>query len=357
MRSHFVGWLLAMSVAAVPQQPAVQNAKVETQAVTTLARDIGALGGGPDVTWIGWRVPMVAGDRDLCSTWRTGDISSRGEVLEGLSRGTTPVFPPATGPLPLEAGTNLLVLVRATQGQIERVRTTGDNCPIDGGGKKLVWLTGVTPAASLAFLDGLVQSNMAGNGAPQAVGRSAVDAIALHADTGADAVLTRLLSPTLDRSWRTQAAHWMARTRGAAGAERLIGMLGGETDGSFRRTLVSALSQVHEGRIVSLFESLARTDKDAGVRGEALYWYAQRAGVTGISQVLGLTEKEPDEGAQRRALSSIARLPGGQGLPSLIQLARTTQNPPVKRNAIRVLSESDDPRVVTYLEGIVKGTN
>ena len=80
--SWFITIPLVVSLgAAAVQQADVQNARLETRE-TTIERTIATLGGSTDPVWVGWRVPMVSGLRDLCSTWSDGNTTIRSAVLE-----------------------------------------------------------------------------------------------------------------------------------------------------------------------------------------------------------------------------------------------------------------------------------
>src|SRR6187431_2620923 len=109
--------LLAMVFAsAAAQTPVVQRATVETRASTSIAREV--LGtGGANPTWLAWRVPMVPGDRDVCSTWRDDQSFVRGTTLEPSTSIDRPTFTaPAGSTVALEGGTTLIVLVRVIDG-------------------------------------------------------------------------------------------------------------------------------------------------------------------------------------------------------------------------------------------------
>ena len=88
-----LGCLVLLAAVAVAQQPAVQNGRVEPRKVSALERDVMALGkAATDPIWVGWRVPMIDGDRDLCSSWNTSN-TSRGDYIESGSFGTMGVSP------------------------------------------------------------------------------------------------------------------------------------------------------------------------------------------------------------------------------------------------------------------------
>ncbi len=127
--------------AQVPSQIQVQNGRIEPRPGTDIAAEAARLAppAGADPVWLGWRVPIVAGGRGGCSWYvddGTGPMGIRASVLES-SGARLPQIAPPTGPVPIEAGTGLMVLLRLLDGQVERIRTLGDDCPIDAGGRTL----------------------------------------------------------------------------------------------------------------------------------------------------------------------------------------------------------------------------
>ncbi len=64
-------WCWALPATASAQQPPIQNGKVETRKVAALDKEIATIAAGAttDPVWVGWRVPIVDGERGGCSTW------------------------------------------------------------------------------------------------------------------------------------------------------------------------------------------------------------------------------------------------------------------------------------------------
>jgi hypothetical protein len=46
--------------------------------------------------------------------------------------------------------------------------------------------------------------------------------------------------------------------------------------------------------------------------------------------------------------------PGEEGIPPLIEVAKTTQNAEVRKQAMSSLAQSRDPRVLAFLEDVLK---
>jgi len=342
--------------------PQVQNGPVEHRRVTAIARDLAALGAGDEPVWVGWTVPIAGGPRDLCNWYSSPSLAVRGFYAEaGQDRdSSTPQIPPATGPVPLEAGSGLVVLARLVDGRLDRVRTLSDDCPIDAGGRAVYWLDGVTPATSLAWLDGLTAA-ASDPSAPRttlderrSIANAAVTAIAQHAAADADAMLERLARGDGQSSVRRQAATRLAAYRGAAGFDAIRRLIGDETDPAVRRSFISALGQTRQPGTAGALLALARTDADERARAEAVSAYARAAGTAGIDDLLDILAGDPALSVKRRAVTSLASMPGDAGVPHLIALARSRADLALKKDAVTALTRSDDPRARAFLEEIIK---
>jgi HEAT repeat protein len=95
-------------------------------------------------------------------------------------------------------------------------------------------------------------------------------------------------------------------------------------------------------------------DADARIRAEAIYWFAQRGGPSVVGEVTRLVEADSDDNVRRRGVSGISRLPANDSVPVLIQLARASQNPAVRKAAVGALSQSKDPRAIALMEDLIK---
>jgi hypothetical protein len=352
-----LGVLTLSGVAAAfgAQQPLVENGRVEMRAATTIEREIAAAGRGADPAWVAWQAPMVAGDRNLCSTWSDGIWTVRGESLEPRTPGTPPApiaRPP--GPVAIERGTSLVILARVAAGALERLRVIADDCPIDAGGRTIHWLTGVAPAESVRYLDSLTRVEPLGVGPNRRHADAAIVAISLHADPAADAALDRLTARTADAHLRRQAASALATGRGASGLARLRALIRDEPDRGQRQHFVAALAASPDAGVPGELLALARTDADAQIRGEAAYRYVRRQGAAGVVEALALVEREADDTVRRRLVSAIGSLPNDAGTPALVTLARTHSNLAVRKEAVAALGRSRDPRARQVIEELLK---
>ena len=284
------GCIIAVPAAAQP--PRVINARVVPQSVA------GGLDGPfhalvtaqVDPAWIGYRVPMIRGDRTLCcggdGMWsaRCGlePAARSAGTAEAPARITTP-----TPPVRLEGPDALIVLYRVEARSVDKIRVFSPDCELDAGGRTIYWLDAVKGAESIALLRTLA----AGDGQrDDRVANAAITAIALHGD---DTALPTLIQ-------------------------------------------------------------LARRDPSARVRGDALFWLAQRAGDKAAGEITAAIEQDPDTAVKKRAVFALSQLPKDEGVPLLIQVARTNRNPVVRKQAMFWLGQSRDPRALAFFEEVLR---
>src|SRR5437868_6398521 len=121
MLRHALVPMLVVTAAAQAPAPQIQNGRVEQRAASAIDREIAAVGRGADPVWVGWRVPIVDGQRGGCCTYTDDSVNIRGCAIDprgDLDR-NVPQLTPATGPVALEAGTGLLVLARVVDSHVE----------------------------------------------------------------------------------------------------------------------------------------------------------------------------------------------------------------------------------------------
>jgi len=348
------------------QQPRISNGRVTPQAAGSLSQTFqSAVAGQPDVAWIGYTVPVVDGERNMCcsgsgNTWISGTvIMSDGSAccnMCGLEPGGgTNVRPqpiaPQQGPIKLEGATGMAVLFRVANKQVQRVRVFSEDCPLDAGGRDVIWLTGVRPADSIALLESLVTAS------PERRDRitdGAISAIALHADVSADAALERLLATTRPTSVRAKVPFWLGNTRGRRGLDVLQRVLREDPSSEVKKKAVFGISQSKEPNAVDILIDNARHNADTAVRGEAIFWLGQKAGSKAASTITERVEQDPDTEVKKRAVFALSQLPRDEGVPLLIKVARTNSNPAVKKQAIFWLGQSKDPRALDFFAEVLK---
>ena len=246
--------LLALAATAWSQtsDPVVVNGTLERHAVSApLEREFAALardGAGP--YWVGYAVRgRERGGGDSC--W---DGRSNVRVT----------------PIKLEGTTDLFVLFRVLNRQVERIQFASADCSFDVGGLTLHWLTNVSPAASLDWLGTFTNSD-----APQKVKSNAVVAVALHGDPAAVDRLIALAKDGRDRPTRSNALFWLSQRAGDRAAGTIADAIERDPDTQVKRQAVFALSQLPRGEAVPRLIDVAKNNRNPAVRKQAMFWLGQ----------------------------------------------------------------------------------
>lgn len=234
-RMAVVLMILVAAVGVMAQTPQIQNGRVQTQAATSLTRDVTALTTQATTPmWVAWQVAKIDGDRDACCTYYSDGMTApvrgcRMEPTEDGERWTPPSFPEPTGPVQLEAGTSLVVYLRLVNGRIERVRVLSDSCPVDAGGRDVRWLTGVPGADSVAYLKSLATNESLDVDVKSPIANAAIRAIAQHRDPSAvDVLIDIARAPAYSThaiSIRRQAIDGLGQSRDPRALQFLAGLI------------------------------------------------------------------------------------------------------------------------------------
>jgi HEAT repeat protein len=341
---------LALSIPAAFAQPQhVANARMETRAVSgsldAAFRAIVNQQAAP--AWIAYAAPLIPGDRSMCC-WNTNNgVTCQGCMLEpGMAN-----FPVASNTtVRLEGATEFYVFFRVEAKQVEKIRTFSIDCNIDAGGLPLIYLTGVNAGESVALLETFV------HGSDHRVANSAISAIGMHRDAAADAALDRLTAASQPEDVRREAVFWLGNARGAHGFQSLQRILKSDPSERVRERAVFGLSQSKEAGAIPEIIRVAREDSSPRVRSTALEWLARtaqaRISEDAISQAIA---NDPETEVKRKAVFALTQIKDGDGVPLLIQIARTNRNAAVKKEAMQWLGRSKDPRAVKFFEDVLGG--
>ena len=98
----------------------------------------------------------------------------------------------------------------------------------------------------------------------------------------------------------------------------------------------------------------ARNDRSPRVRGQALSTLSRQAGMKAAGPIQQAIENDPERDVKRRAVSALQHMPNGEGIPLLIQLARTSRNAEVRKQAMSSLGQSRDQRAIAFFEDVLK---
>ena len=80
-----------------------------------------------------------------------------------------------------------------------------------------------------------------------------------------------------------------------------------------------------------------------------MFWLAQRAGDKAVGTITQALE-DPETEVRKQAVFALSQLPKDEGVPKLIEVARTHRDAAVRKQAMFWLGQSRDPRALTFFE-------
>jgi len=365
LRLSFIFSLLAAAAAFVcvsaasqsTDSPQVENARLEKEALAgPLAAEVKAwTAKAEQPQWLGYSVPQMGREHTMCcgdygGSWGNGCGHCR---LEDHENGTNMTSKDEPRTAKLEAPRSIAVLYRAEKKRITKIRVVSLECSIDAGGLSFLWLTEVKPAESVEFLETFVHGTDFDAGDDQHASKSALTAIALHADPAADHALESFTRTGEPESLRKQTAFWLGAAREKAGLAVLEKMAKDDPSSEVRAQVTFALSVSHEPGALEDMIRMAHDDQSTHVRGQALFWLAQKAGQKAVGAITGAIENDPDTDVKKKAVFALSQLPKDEGVPKLIEVAETNRNREVRKQAMFWLGQSHDPRALAFFEKIL----
>jgi HEAT repeat protein len=342
------------------QKPKTTNAQVqELSAAGGLQSAINSIVQKQETpAWIGYRIPTLPKERTMCCFDSTNQLGNNGSKccmgckLEsnggGSFEGSVSDCAP---PEPLRYA---FLFLRVEGKQVQKVRTYSADCALDFANLPLYWLENVSPSQSVALLTNFaLTANHEGMEYKKGLPAHAVRAIALHDDPSADQALEKLIQPGQPEATREHVAFWLGVERGKKGVEILRKYVKDDPNDHFREKAIFGFSQSKEPEALQELISIARNDPAAHVRGRAIFWLGQIGGRKEAEQITASIENDPETEVKKRAVFALAQMHNGEGVPLLIGVAKTNKNPVVRKEAIRWLGTTNDPRALDYLEQIL----
>ncbi|HTM34967.1 MAG TPA: HEAT repeat domain-containing protein [Vicinamibacterales bacterium] len=136
-----------------------------------------------------------------------------------------------------------------------------------------------------------------------------------------------------------------------------VSLLASFMDSSRPRRVVDgalgALAMHADASASAALVAAAKNGASGQVRGQALFWVAQRAGSQAIPTISEAIDRDPDTDVKKRAVFALSQLPANEGVPKLIEVASSHSNPAVRKQAMFWLGQSKDPRALAFFERIL----
>jgi hypothetical protein len=147
--------------------------------------------------------------------------------------------------------------------------------------------------------------------------------------------------------------HWLTGVQPPASVALLATFIDGSSSKRLVDGALAALAMHQEPAALERLIAAARDGSTSHLRGQALFWLAQRAGDKAVGVIAEAITRDPETDVKRRAVFALSQLPKDQGVPLLIQVARTNPNPAVRKQAIFWLGQSKDERALRFFEEIL----
>jgi HEAT repeat protein len=330
-------------------QPRISNGQVSTRpAGTSLAETFrAAVASHAETGWIGYAVPVVAGERHMCcsnsgNVWMSGSviIASDGACCsscrlepsrDSVSGSTSTPSTRSGGPVKLEASARAAVLFRVVNRAVERIRIFSEDCELDAGGRAVTWLENVRPDDSIALLESLAIPTANRH---DHVSDGAISAIALHGDPAADAALDRLIAVNQPEDVRRKIPFWLGNARGAHGLEVLRRLLRDDPSAEVRKRAIFGVSQSREPGAFDTLANVARSGSTTSMRSEAVFWVAQTKDPKAQAVVQEVLEKDAAPEVRKKAVFALSQLDRNSGVDALINVARNNADASMRGEAI-----------------------
>jgi HEAT repeat protein len=335
--------------AAGPELP-VRAARIERRdASRGIESAVAAIAAAhPGAAWLAWTVPAVKGhgegaDWPHGDRWRDCDcvLDENGHFDHGsATNGNT---------------TRLVVLTRLQDGAVDRFTFTDARCTVQAANRTVYWLEGVRPADNVSWAARFIETGAARDRSDRhdRVRSTALALVALTDDASADRVLEDFTASNRPSELRRDAAFWLGAARGARGAALVDQLARTDRDPHFREHLMFVLTLTGDRGIEQLLDH-ARNDESPEVRGQALFWTAQKAGERAVGTLARAVETDPDVEVRKQAVFAISQLPKDEAVPKLIALAESHRDREVRQQAMFWLGQSGDPRALTFFEQVLR---
>lgn len=254
----------ALALAVTPVAARLVGGQVEHRPATDPTTEVARLAKTPGTVWLAWTV-RARGSETICGFGR-GSAAWGMSLDEGTSNWGTRDGAPAI------AVTTLEVYAAIRDGRVRQLQFASEGCPVQAGDRSVLWLDGVTPAASVALIARLAEQR-GGEKADEEIANRALAGLAFHAEATAPLALVHLAREAGSEELRAQSLFWLAQTDDPQAARWIREAIARDPAHEVREQGVFALSQLDDGAPQLL--ALLRESGDREVKRQAIFWLGQ----------------------------------------------------------------------------------
>ena len=154
-----------------------------------------------------------------------------------------------------------------------------------------------------------------------------------------------------DTEIQKDAIFWLSQTGGPEVLDFFRELINESNDEEVQEGLVFAFSQLGDEGVPVLIE-LARSHRNPEIRKNAIFWLSQNGGDEVIDFFGELIDNTDDEEVQESLIFAFSQL-GREGVPYLISAARTHDNPEIRKDAIFWLSQIGGREVIDFFGELI----
>src|SRR6185369_8971332 len=142
--------------------------------------------------------------------------------------------------------------------------------------------------------------------------------------------------------------------RGEAAVDDLLKLFDSEQVLEVRRTALQSLSEIKSPRVEEKLFQVAQSDETSDVRRQAIRMLGERVTKRSFDFLSQTAQSTDGNGeVQVQAVRAIAQRRSDESVPLLIKIAKTHPNQMVRKQAIRSLGETGDPRAVEFFREVL----
>ena len=146
---------------------------------------------------------------------------------------------------------------------------------------------------------------------------------------------------------------WIDGVKSGESVRLLAGFLDDSRSG-LRDAALVAIALHDDPESVTALVRAAHENASGHVRGQALFWLAQKASHKIAGEAIeNAIENDPETEVKRQAVFALSQMPAEEGVPRLIGVARTNRNREVRKQAVFWLGQSRDPRALQFFEEVL----
>jgi HEAT repeat protein len=143
--------------------------------------------------------------------------------------------------------------------------------------------------------------------------------------------------------------------RGEAAVDDLLKLFDAEQSADVRRSVLQSLSDIKSTRVEDKLFEVARGNDTTDVRRQAIRLLGERVGKRSFDFLSQTAQSSTaDAEVQVQAVRAISERRSEESVPLLIKIAKSHPNQLVRKQAIRSLGESGDPRAVEFFREVLR---